>query len=414
MSRIMTVGYETTPVVGDETAAAPTFEGPTSVGGAGATSAKSTSVKRSGVSSRAFDSGSSNFHAYSRLAWNGVLGRGIYVRAYFLVPALPASTTYIGRTATLTGNFNLIRLTSAGKIVLTDPDGTQIGSESDATIATDTWYRLELYSLAAAGATDACELRLDGVTVASASGQDFQDGAGIDRFDTGWLDPPGASTLIYFDDLAVNDDQGGTQNSWPGPGSVVYLDAISDNARGADWTAGAGATTNLWDAVNGDPPAGVATGSATNTSQIKNTNTADTTQSYDANMETYETAGLGASDTITLVQAVSQVGSTGSGFAVIGASAIVSNPNQGSEDAMNIGTGGVMATYPVEWSSRWTTAVVSPTVTLSSSPVMRVGRRDTQPAEAHLCGMRIVVEYVPGTGGIYMHRPIKQGRGVSW
>jgi hypothetical protein len=383
---------ETTPVNGEPTI---DFEG-SSEAGVG-TISRDTTIKRSGTSSRSHTRGASFGLVYTTQSW-GTRGLfGYYARMYFRVNALPSSTArimYMQESAG--GALAGARLTAAGKIQLFNETGSpaQIGSDSAATVTTDTWYRLELYVKTAAGATDACELRLDGVSVASGSGLSLSENQ-IIRLFMGWVNDAGANgRTFWIDDVAVNDDQGATNNTWPGEGSIVYLDPTADSALTGSWTAGAGATTSLFDAVNNVPAAGLAAGSATNTSQIKNTNTADTTGNYDATMQSYTTAGLLSTDTITLLQPVAQHG-TSAGVNVTGGLRVVSNPAE-AEESFSIGRGVAIGTYPTQWATWWGAAINSPSVTLGTQPVMRVGRRGVQAAEAHICGMRIAVEYTSG------------------
>lgn len=403
MARWFTIGNEVTPVAADGVFFH--FEGGYTATGTG-TVTKNTSVKRSGGASRAHNSGATGGFAYTNPFW-GLQGMdGYYARLYFRVTALPASTVRIMYFADNSTSLAGARLTSGGKIQLWNETGTpaQIGSDSTASVAVDTWYRLELLTKTVTGASDQCEVRLNGVTVASAT-LSLSDSMVSNMF-YGWVNDPGADRTIYIDDVAINSDFGSTQNSWPGDGNIVYLDPVSDNGITGSWTAGAGATTSLFDAVDGDPPAGVAAASATNTSQIKNTNTGDATGNYTANLKSYTTAGLGATDTVTLVQAVMQVG-TSAAATVAGAMHVVSNPAQASEDSKTMGSGAAIGSYASNWHSVWGTPQISPSVSLGTSPQIRIVRRGTQAAELHCCGMRLAVEYVPGTAAI-----AKSGTGI--
>ena len=354
-----------------------------------------TSIQRTGAACIRLASNAGNGPSCSFSAWGTLGANGYYARIYYRFAALPASTVRIMQFEDSATFAPLVsaRITSAGKLQLWNQTGTpaQIGSDSAATIQINTWYRIELHCKTVTGASDTAGLRLDGVEVASATGLALSD-VNVGAFRHGWIDAPGASKSVYLDDMAVNDDTGSNQTSWPGDGKVAYLRPVSDNARGTNWTAGAGGTTNLWDAVDNGTPAGVAAGSATNTSQIKNTNTADVTGNYDANMESYTTAGIGATDTIVLVQSVAQVG-TSAAVNVTNAIQIVSNPAQGAEETKTTGAL-VMGSYGTNWKSLWGAAQYAPTVVFATQPVFRIGRRGTEAAELHCCGMRIAVEYV--------------------
>src|SRR5205823_5625838 len=125
--------------------------------------------------------------------------------------------------------------------------GAQIGSVSAAS-ATNTWYRLELsVATNASNIATTAALQIDGASIASGSTGSSHSLATIRL---GFTAAPGASIDCHIDDIAINDSTGANQNSFPGAGSVVLLVPVSDNARGANWVAGAGGTTSLFDAVN--------------------------------------------------------------------------------------------------------------------------------------------------------------------
>ncbi len=394
MARKITSGMELTPSTDDGLLSY--FEGKAEYG----TVTRSTAVKRSGTASRAHDSGTDDL-SYTRHHFGAEALGGKYTRVYFRVSALPSVTTRIMWYGNFAGRVIGCRVTAGGKLQLWNEvtgSEAQIGSDSGPTVAVDNWYRLELYGNITSGTSDQAELRLDGQTVA-ASTQAFSD-AGISDVYVGWLGYPGASKIIYLDDLAINDDTGASQNSWPGDGKIVYLNPVSDYYRNTEWTAGAGATTNLWDAVNNNPPSGVAAASATNVSQIKNV-AAIANKEADFSMESYTTAGLVSGDVVTLVQAVAQMGSSSTAI-ISGGLSIISNPTQaGAADSAPFGSGSAIGAYGAGWRSNWGTAQVSPSVALGTQPAVFLQKVGTE-VEAHCCGVRLAVEYtlaVAGGGG---------------
>lgn len=396
MARLFTCGYETTPVTSSQEFSY-SFEG-TATG----TVTRDTTIKRSGAASRKCDTGAGNALAYSQYNWvNQDLttspGVGWYWRIYFRVPSLPSSSSNMFlRFATAdAGTVCGARLTTGGKVQLVDNTVTPVGSDSAETVVVDQWYMAELYGKCSTGANDEIGLRLNGTLVASATGLTISD-VGIDRGYTGWSQVPGANKIIYVDDMALNDDWGLNNNSWPGQGSVIYLNATADSAVGGSWTAGAGATTNLFEAVNNDPPSGVASASATNTSQIKNESAGDTTGNYDCTMETYTAAGLPSTAIIRFVQALATHGRQTAN--VPGALLMLSNP-AGPEEQFNWGRGADIGTYPSSWTTRWGRPVMDPVVAVGTAPVVRVGKRSAS-VSPHICGIRVAVEYVmPAASG---------------
>jgi hypothetical protein len=366
----------------------PSFEGRVDAG----TVTRDTAVKRTaeGEASWKFDSGAGNTLAYLTHSWGNRGLFGYYVRAYFRFATMPSATTRLLLLVTSTG-VNLVnaRVTSGGKLQLYNEVGAvQIGSDSAATLTTGVWYRIELYCKTVTGASDEAALRLDGVEVASATGLSLSD-LNVYQCLFGLVNNPGANRVCNVDDVSINDDQGATENSWPGEsGGIFYLDPVSDNARDADWVAGAGGTTNLFDAVNNDPPVGVAAASATDTSQVKNADTGDSTSNYDANMESYDAGGVPAGPIRIAQTVISAAPSVSLGVTL--ATKIVSNPAQSGEFTQNHGL--AAGTWGTDWGAGWGTAQVYPSVTRATEPVMRIGRRLAAAAEIHCCMMKLAVE----------------------
>lgn len=251
-------------------------------------------------------------------------------------------------------------------------------------------------------ATDELEWRLDGVQMAVATGLTITDSliTGV-SFTTNIT---GTSGIVY-DDIAINDDQGASQNSWPGEGKVVLLLPISDNSRGS-WVAGSNtttATTSLFAAIDNTPPVGTATSNAV-TACISNAISGATNPNGDFNMTTYSTAGLVAGDTVSCVQQIIVHGEDAATGTKTGTFAIVSNPSSGTADTIkgptssNFGpdAGGAVSAYPTNWIVQRGTVVYSPSVTLGTSPVGRISKSDTGTRAADCCFMGIYVDYVPG------------------
>ena len=394
--RLRTVGYEARGVAQFSLQDSLTFEG--DLVGIPQPTIDTVTV-RSGSNSLKCDSGNVGnggpSNARTKLtSEESVLGRTYFLRTYVNVPHYPTTTAGIINFLSATELGFDVRLTSEGKLQLFDSvGGTQIGSDS-AVLITNQWYRVELSAKLASGANDAAELRLDGVVVAGGSDLTVSEDP-ISEVWLGWADPgsPGANKLIYFDDVAWNDDQGATQNSWPGEGKIILLKPISDNQRGS-WTGGGGGTANLFDGVNNTPPIG--SDVETDLRQIKtNDGSGDNaTDEYRANMTDYATAGLFASDVVTLCQAVVSHGEAVSAGTKTGAFLILSNPVQTTPDTFTFGdNAGAFSSWPVGWRSKWGQAQYSPSVTLTTSPVLRVRKTDTGTRFGHVDFMGIYVEY---------------------
>lgn len=371
--------------------------------GFGSTVSVSSTKARTGTYSVKLDSGAGGTACdFSRLSAVAVpdAATTIYARGYLLFDNLPASTVKVSSILSAAGT-KLVnaRLTSAGKLQLwNDVAETQIGSDSSETIAADgtTWHRIELYFTNGGTNLDACELRLNGTTVASTSGVEISTASAFFA-EWGWSDAPGANRVMYVDDVGYNDGAAGTgSTSWLGDARVINLFPVSDNARSTEWTGGAGGTTNLFDAVDNRPPVGTAT--ETNTTQIEHAGGA--TGSYDANMTSYTTAGIGASDTITVVQLATIHGEDIATGAKLLAFSVVSNPAIASSGNYTVGdsTPTDLGTFPTEWGVALSNMSHSPSVTLGTSPVARINRPETASRVASVCYVAMVVEYVPASG----------------
>lgn len=233
-------------------------------------------------------------------------GTSYYARTYVRIPSNPTGIVHL-LTALTAANVVVGRvvLNTDGTVQFQNSAGTNVGSASPA-LTTGAYARIEVRMLLAASPTTSngtFELRVDGVSIATASNVNLGTTAiGLTRVGQNNSVSPGMTFQV--DDFAVNDSSGSAQNSWPGPGWVMMLLPVGDWAVGTNWLAGAGATTNLYDAVNNEPPVGVA--AATNTSQIKNA-AKDTAGVYDSQFYAPFPGGAGgvpAGATVALVQPV--------------------------------------------------------------------------------------------------------------
>jgi hypothetical protein len=290
------------------------------------------------------------------------------------------------------------RLTSGGKLQLWNETGTpaQIGSDSSATLVVDTWYRIELKCLVLQAGDDTVELQLDGVSVASATLALATSDPVYIR--VGFVTAPGANRVCYLDDFASNDNTGSDQTAFPGEGNVVLLLPVSDNTVGS-WTGGSGGTTDLFEAINNTPPAG--TDSESNTTQVENEISGGGTN-YVANMTSYSSAGIGAGDTITLVQLYVEAGEDTSGGFKTGTAKIASNPTGSFPSDGLFGTpvgSGAIGVWPINWGPLPNLAgetLYGPSVTLGTAPTAELHRTTASIAVVSVCFMGIYVEYTPG------------------
>jgi hypothetical protein len=326
----------------------------------------------------------------------------LFVRFWFRFSGAPAFNTRVLAVRWASTTVQSVFLGTDRTMYLTNFTGNR-----SAVLAANTWHLVEFRARPLTGA-DEWELRVNGTVVVNSTAAS---GEGSLNFITIGLnaapDTPGISA--YFDDFAVNNSAGTSENSWPDPdGKIIALKPISDNAR-VMWTGGAGGTTNLYDAVNNTPPIGHST--ETNLTQIEHPGgSATSNDDYDANMESYTTGGIGASDTIKVVVPVCIHGEDVSTGTKILATQVVSNPAGTLNNQFNAGDdAGALGIYPSFWKPGSEDAVYAPTPTLGTSPVMRVRRLlATGTRVASVCGMYLMVEYVPAPSGVSINVPLGQ------
>lgn len=323
-------------------------------------------------------------------------GRSYWARIYLNASAAPTAAAAVLLLGGSSVTQIVARLRTDGALELLVNNVVQ-GSPS-ATINDGTWHRVELKGVATATTTwTAAELLLDGTSVATWSGSVARtNGAGF-----GWLSSPGASKVINADDYALNDSTGSVNNGYPGSGKVVLLLPTVDSARGNNWTNDAAGTSNLFQAVDNTPPAGIAdTTSSTGLHQIRNAaNTANS--SYDATMTTYTAAGVAAADTLNCVIPWTVTAAPVSTSAKQGTVGVASNPAITNIALSATGTSGAFwagfgaANYGGGWKFSPGTITETPAVTLGTAPVMRITQVTASTRIAMVCFMGIYVDYTP-------------------
>jgi len=317
-----------------------------------------------------------------------VLGRTYYHRFYFRKNTDPSAEQQLCSNGQSNGF--VIRLQTSGVLRLMVNAGATIADS--AVLNNDQWYRVEYSTTINSGsADDSAELLIDGVSAGSGSSLTAATGVG-----TQWnITTDDVGTAVDLDDIGINDDQGADQNTWPGAGSVVLCKPISDSQDGS-WTGGAGGTgIDLSLAVSSTPPVGTA--AETNTTQIESVDSSgnNATDEYRANLTTYTDAGIGASDTINVLQAIINHGEDVNTGTKTGSFGLQSNPSQ-TYGTFTFGDNvGALGTFPTNWRSSFGPAAYSPSPTRGSSPVLAVRKTDTGTRVASVDFMGLYVEYVP-------------------
>ena len=175
--------------------------------------------------------------------------RILYIRTYIYIVTAPSSMTIInqGSNAPFTQGEAEIRLGSDRTLTLWQKNNSGIFAQkgsASAAIPLNEWHMVELKL---DGPGNIAAARLDRVEFASSSSEtvgSMGNTTYATRFGN-YTDGPGGGD-IYLDDMAINDDTGSFENSWPGEGEVIHLrpDAAGDNAQwtrtgtdsGANWS----------------------------------------------------------------------------------------------------------------------------------------------------------------------------------
>ncbi len=218
-----------------------------------------------------------------------------YARAYVRMATRPNSNTKIMVFRDNAGTDQAsIRYDNANNTLeLWDEEGTggtpiQVGSDSSRVIATNTWYMLELKVDTTTIGSTALAARIDNQEFASGT---VNHDNGVKSLLLGAV-TTSTTADMYWDDAALNQGLGATQNSYPGPGSVV---AMQPNATGDNtaWAVSISCVAVDYTCVDEVTPndATDAVGSST------------LNQTEDNNFETAANAGIGTNDAITLVHA---------------------------------------------------------------------------------------------------------------
>ena len=337
-----------------------------------------TSIKRTGPRSVRFDvaSGAGAWLNPTAAASTNYLHFGLYLAT------LP--TVQRGIVWPPGGSSPNLRLNPDGTLSYYSTGSTLIGTTATA-LSTGQWYWI---GVRRSTGTSVVFLQIDG--------QDALTGTGTlsaDSINFGVTGGAASALDLYFDDI-IQDSAG-----FLAPSKVALLLPISDSARAALWTGGAGGTTNLYDAVNNTPPIGTAT--ETDLTQIEHAgNSGGTTDAYDANMTTYSTAGVAAADTVLAIQLVAAHGEDVTTGAKLLAFSVVSNPAIAATGNITVGDASpaALGTYPSEWGLHFGTLTTSPSVTVGTSPVMRVVRPETANRVASVCLMGMNVAWTPAAG----------------
>lgn len=313
---------------------------------------------------------------------------GGYLHFGLRIASLPSVSR---RVAGGTGG-NHLRLTSSGTIEYW-AHTSLVGASS--ALSLNTWYWI---GWVAEASITGDLLAIDG-TAAVTGTSSANPGNSAVGFNAG----EASAADIYLDDF-IRDDAG-----LLAPSKVDTALPISDNTRTAV-TGGAGGTTNLWDAVNNTPPAGVASASETNLTNIEYP--ASATESYIANLETYTTLGVGSNDTILATRGIIRHGEDITTGTKNGTYVGTTNPTQTDNTAFVFGANGGAhaaesgANFWVTLFGTLKTTSLPTSGSFGTSPTIQVDRvSESRVGCIDFMGMHVA--WTPGAGGPAANPPYR-------
>lgn len=201
---------------------------------AGTFSFSTTTVRSGTYSLRTNPTASQGLGRWQYAASN--LADGLYFRFYLYIASAPAADTSIVlvRDSTPNTKVSLILKTDRTIKIRNVEDSADIGSPSSA-LNTSQWYRIDLKVDSTTVASTSVDARIDGASFASGT---INLANGMNQIYLGVLDSTTAD--LFFDDIAINDDSGSFQNSWPGEGEIIHLRPNADGDE-QDWDSGTSA-----------------------------------------------------------------------------------------------------------------------------------------------------------------------------
>lgn len=175
-------------------------------------------VTRNGIECFEIDSGDLTGSTH-RANWSpgGVNNRNYFLAIYIWLSANPASVVLLDLLGNATGGFHgQLRLNTNGTLNLLRNTSNVVGSASSA-LSIEAWNRLDLRVLLGTATNNGqVEARLAGSSFASASGVNLGAGEALADMRIGQNSNSGGAggVTIRFANIALNDDQGGSDNTW--------------------------------------------------------------------------------------------------------------------------------------------------------------------------------------------------------
>lgn len=314
---------------------------------------------------------------------------GPYVHFAIYVATMPTSQVRLICGNNTVGRVS-VGLQADGSLTVLIGTNTLVGNSSAGIITTGKWY---WFGVRQVTGTSVVFVQVDGADVVTGTATVTDTSAWI-----GVVGTQAGAVDVYIDDIVIDD------TGFLAPSKVALLVPISDNAVGTGWTLGTGTAISANSgstAVKNTPPLGVADLTAgSDTKQIRNA-TANANVSYVANLTTYSTAGVGASDTVLALQPIVATAAPVTTSSKQGTVGVASNP---AITDIALGAGGTAGAfwsglaggvYPSGWKISTGTLTTSPSVTVGTSPAMRVTQVTSSNRVAMVCFMGMNVAWTP-------------------
>jgi hypothetical protein len=345
----------------------------------------STATKRSGDASYEVTASAINSLVMS---WTAVASRAFYIRVWFYLPALPDVSRQIMDFRSNTSQTINIACATDGTLTYGGSAAGSIG-----VVTAGTWNCIEV-SVTSTTTGSSHAIRLNGTQVATPSYSVAN--LLINNVRMGNLTGTvNAAWKINFDDVAINDDQGGNQNTWPGTtGKIVVMRPTADFAVGSDWKLGTGTSPagTAFDSVNNTPPLGVSNGAAgSDPKQIRDavSNASGAAADAEFTFEAFSTR-IAAGSTLRTLQLFTATAETSNSPTMV-VDATITNPSQ-TANTFN-GAATLVSTYPTLWDRNRGPVIYSPGLALSTTARARVGKRTATTNTLVCAAVLLIVEY---------------------
>lgn len=323
--------------------------------------------------------------------FTGTAGRTYYGRVRFYYSGAPSADVRICAFSASVNYQEIVTLKTTGKIQGTD------GTTLTGSALSVGYHTIDVKLVFTSTTSWSSECRVDG-TVLNTRASHNPGSLTPDRFTFGNVNAATHGLSLKFDDVILQDDQGGANNGYPDTAEMIrYAKPIGNSAVGSDWVAGAGGAAGFG-SVDNIPITGKSNATAADGDQIRNAaaSQTDPAASADFTCQSYTTAAGETVGSVVATRSVAAIALASGGTARALATKIVSNPADAAEATGNTGTSGA-GTYPLNWGSLKGNATDSPSVVNGTSPVVRIAKRATS-STLLCCAVGVMFGYVPPSG----------------